>query len=98
MIEIEDQPQYHDLTVAPTGEFIIADSYNIDKVKDSLSGKENLDSPLELDMIEFKDWNDNRLNFTCNELMDWEKTLDMEVDTSEWKIKIKTPHNRVDGR
>ena len=93
LIEIESQPQYHDLTVAPTGEFIIADSYHIDKIKDSLKGKESLNSPFEIDMIEFKNWNENNLNFTCNELMDYEKVLDMVVDANEWKIKNKTPHN-----
>jgi hypothetical protein len=64
--EIEDRPQYQNLTVAPNGDFILADFYNFEKVTTSIKNKVSIDSPIEMDTIEFKKWNNSRLEFTCN--------------------------------
>jgi hypothetical protein len=44
IIEFEDQPQYHNLTVAPDGSFILADYYNIERLNTSFKNIESLSS------------------------------------------------------
>ena len=89
LIEFEDQPQFHSLTVAPKGEFILADYYHLKKVSISLKHSELIESPIQMDMIEFKNWEGHKLSFTCDEFMNWDRHLAMELDTGDWKIKVK---------
>ncbi|WP_341225234.1 hypothetical protein [uncultured Arcticibacterium sp.] len=89
VINLEDQPQYHDLTVAPNGEFIIADYYNLEKIIKDLKQKTPIDSPIQMDMIEFKKWDDSKLEFTCDEFMNWDRHLTMTYDSKTNKIEIK---------
>jgi len=89
LIYLEDQPQYHNLTVTPSGEFIIADYYTLKKITNNLKQKTPLDSPIPMDMIEFKKWNDSKLEFTCNEFMNWDRHLTMTYDNETNKIEIK---------
>jgi hypothetical protein len=89
VIELEDQPQYHNLTVAPSGEIIIADYYNIQKINNSLKNKGAINSPIGMDMIKFKSWNEGILSFECDEFLNWERHLEMELDTHTWSIRIK---------
>jgi hypothetical protein len=51
LTDLEDVPQYQNLTIAPNGDFILADYYNFEKVKTSI---EQIESPIQMDMIEFK--------------------------------------------
>ena len=89
LIEIEDQPTYNIMTVAPSGEFVLGYYYNISKIEKDIKEKIKIESPIEMDMIEFKDWNGNKLNFICDEFMNWERHLKMELDCENWKINIK---------
>lgn len=88
LIEFEDQPQYQNLTVAPTGSFILADYYNIDKIETTLNEKISISSPIEMDMIKFKNWNDRKLEFTCDEFTNWDRHLVMELDADKLTIEI----------
>ncbi len=89
LTELEDQPAYNKMTVAPNGEFILGYYYYIDKIDKTIKEKTRIESPIEMDMIEFKNWNGNKLNFICDEFMNWKKHLEMELDSENWKINIK---------
>ena len=89
LIEIEDQPQYQNLTVAPNGDFILADYYNFEKVTTSIKDKEPIESPIQMDIIEFKKWVNKKLQFTCDEFLNWDRHLTMTYDSETNKIEIK---------
>ena len=93
--ELEDQPQYQNLTVSPSGQFIFADYYRIEKMGLSLRDTQEIGSPIEMDMIKFLEWQGDKLDFTCDEFANWDRHLEMELDSSTWEIKIKTPHNKT---
>ena len=88
LIELEDQPTYESLTVAPNGDFILADSYNIEKVTTSIKHKEQIESPIRMDFIKFKNWENSKLMFTCEELMNWDRHFTMVYDSERNKIEI----------
>jgi hypothetical protein len=88
-IDIEDQPQYQNLTVAPNGDFILADYYNFEKVTTSIKEKEPIESPIQMDIIEFKKWDNTKLEFTCEELLNWDKHLTMVYNSETNEIEIK---------
>jgi hypothetical protein len=85
----EDQPQYQNLTVAPNGGFILADYYNFEKVSTSIKEKEPIESPIQMDIIEFKNWDKTKLEFTCDEFLNWDRHLTMTYDSDTNKIEIK---------
>jgi hypothetical protein len=61
IIEYEEQPQYLNLTVTPSGDFIVSDYYNIELIRTTIKDTELLDSPIKMDMIKFCEWNENKL-------------------------------------
>lgn len=85
----EDQPQYQNLTVAPNGDFILADYYNLEKVTTSIKQKESIESPIQMDIIEFRKWDNSKLEFTCDEFLNWNRHLTMTYDSETNKIEIK---------
>src|SRR5690606_18313071 len=89
LTDLEDQPQYQNLTVAPNGDFILADYYNLEKITTTLNKKEKIESPIEMDLIEFKEWNNSKLEFTCDEFLNWERHLIMTYNSQTNKIEIK---------
>jgi hypothetical protein len=89
LIDFEDQPQYQNLTVLPNGDFILADYYNFEKVTNSIKEKESIESPIQMDIIEFKEWDNSKLEFTCDEFLNWSKHLIMTYDSETNKIEIK---------
>jgi hypothetical protein len=93
VIELEDHPQYQNLTVAPNGDFLLADYYNVSRIDGTLKNSKDLTSPIQMDMIEFKSWEGEKLIIECDEFMNWERHVILELDSSNWTIKIKTPHN-----
>jgi hypothetical protein len=89
LTKLEDQPQYHNLTVSPNGEFIVADYYHITKIVNDIDVKQNIESPIEMDMITFKGWTNSKLKFTCDEFLNRDRHLTMEYDIEANKIEIK---------
>lgn len=89
ILNLEDQPQYHNLTTAPDGSFIIADYYSVERISSGLENKEHIKSPIEMDIIEFKEWKDDMLEFTCDEFMNWDRHLVMIYDNEMNEIMIK---------
>lgn len=89
IIDYEEQPQYKNLTVAPSGDFIVADYYHIELIKGILSEREELQSPIEMDMINFGEWNNNKLKITCEEFLNWSNTVKLELDGDSFEITMK---------
>jgi hypothetical protein len=89
LTDLEDQPQYQNLTVAPNGDFILADYYNFEKVTTSIKQKTSIESPIQMDIIEFKNWENSKLEFTCDEFLNWDRHLIMTYDSQTNKIEIK---------
>ena len=89
ILKFEDQPQYHNLTTAPDGSFIIADFYIIERITNDIEYKEQIKSPIKMDMIQFREWNDDMLEFTCDEFLNWDRHLVMIYDNELNKILIK---------
>ncbi len=46
-------------------------------------------TPIEMDFIEFKNWNSKTLEFTCHEVTEWDKYYIMEYNDETETIKIK---------
>ncbi len=86
---LENQTQYQNLTVAPNGDFILADYYNFKKVTTSIKQKTSIESPIQMDLIQFKKWNNKILEFTCDEFLNWDRHLTMIYDSQTNKIEIK---------
>jgi len=89
IVETEDQPQYTNLEVAPDGTFILSEFSDVYKMTNSLKDMEVIESPFEMDLIEFKGWIGNNLQFECDEMGRWERHEKMELNVSDWTIKVK---------
>lgn len=89
ILEIENQPQYHSLTIAPDGTFVFADYYNIERLRDGFKNMELIKGAIEMDMIKFTGWISDRLLFTCDEFTNWERHLEMVLDSRDWTIRIR---------
>ncbi|QLC65230.1 hypothetical protein LPB248_02705 [Flavobacterium sp. LPB0248] len=89
LMDYEDHPQYQNLTVAPNGDFILADNYDFEKVTTSIKQKSPIESPIQMDLIEFKNWEKSKLEFTCNELLNWDRHLIMIYNSETNNIEIK---------
>lgn len=88
VIMLEDRAKYHHVTAAPTGDFILADYYNLERVKQTISQKESIESPVQMDMIELNGWEGNHLRFKCDEFLNWDRHLDMILDIEKWEIRM----------
>ena len=93
IIETQGQPEYQALEVSPDGEFIFHNFYEIEKMNKSLSDMTQIESPFKMDDIRFERWNEKVLEFKCEEFANWSRNEIMELDTNDWKIRIKTSHN-----
>ncbi len=87
--ELEDQPQCQNLTTTPNGDFILADYYSFEKVTTSIKQRELIESPIQMDIIEFKKWDNEKLEFTCDEFLNWDRHLTMTYNSETNKIEIK---------
>lgn len=84
----ETQKIYQDLTVTPTGDFIIADYYNIEKTGATIKDRQLLVSPIKMDMIKFNDWSENILSISCEDLGIVDSKVELELDANSFKINI----------
>lgn len=89
LTDFENQPQYQNLTTAPDGNFILADYYNFEKITISIKQKVPVESPIQMDLIKFKKWDKTKLEFTCDEFLNWDRHLTMTYDSETNKIEIK---------
>jgi len=89
IIEIERNLQYHNLTVSPDGEYLIADYYRIEKISNSIGLKAEIKSPVQMDDVKFGGWSEDILKITCEEFMNWDRHLILEYNCNTDKIEIK---------
>lgn len=54
IMEIEDRPQYKELTSTPSGNFILADLYNIEFIESTIKNKKMIESPVKMDIRELR--------------------------------------------
>ncbi|MBM7603068.1 hypothetical protein JOC75_001038 [Metabacillus crassostreae] len=84
----ESQPQYQSLTVSPSGDFIIADYYEIKIIKSTLTERKHVDSPMKMDMIKFHKWSNNKLSISCEEFLSWNH-VELELDGKTFEVSVK---------
>lgn len=89
LLEFEGQPPYKELTVSPNGDFIISDYYSISRIGESIKNMIEIESPIQMDMIEFKGWHNGKLTIKCDEFTNWDNHLELELETTTWSIEIK---------
>ncbi|MGM9988654.1 MAG: hypothetical protein ACI35O_15730 [Bacillaceae bacterium] len=89
LTDYESQPQYQCITVTPSGDFIIADYYAIEKIESTLKDKRLLESPIKMDIIKFNGWTNNKLLITCDEFLNWSNHVELELDGDTLEITIK---------
>jgi hypothetical protein len=90
IMEFESDHLYQSLTVSPSGDFIIADYYSIEVIESTLSEKQTIESPIEMDMIKFLRWTNNKLSVRCYELVNWDNQFELELDGDSFELNIKT--------
>ncbi|MBA2941971.1 hypothetical protein HZF08_27145 [Paenibacillus sp. CGMCC 1.16610] len=89
LVEYESQPQYQILTVTTLGDFILADYYSIEIIKSTLEDKISVDSPIKMDTIKFQGWYNNKLAITCDEFLNWDNHVELELDGDTLDITLK---------
>lgn len=95
LIEYEPQPQYQNLTVTPSGDFSVAGYYGIDIVGALLEDKKPIESPVKMDMFKFGEWTDKKLSITCDEFLNWDNQVELELDAETLEINIKRSNKRA---
>lgn len=88
LIKYEDQPQYNEMTESPDGNFILSDYYNIYQICKDIDEIQKIKSPIKMDDIHFNNWNENKLEFSCEEFTAWNNHFLMEYDCGSNLIKI----------
>ncbi|TGK38487.1 hypothetical protein EHQ13_16425 [Leptospira gomenensis] len=88
IIEIMESPQFKSITVSPQGDFILADSYHIQRLGKKLATMESINSPVEMDSIVFKEWVNDNLLIYCEEFTNWTRKLELQLNSKTWEIKI----------
>jgi len=67
IIELDEKPPYHNLTVSPNGEIIFADYYQIEKMNSSLADMEIISNPIKMDKIELTEMKNDKIRHTSDE-------------------------------
>lgn len=89
LTEYESDPQYQCLTVTQSGDFIIADYYGIEKIESSIKDKKPVESPIKMDTVMFQGWSKNKLLITCDEFLNWDNHLELELEGDTLEITVK---------
>jgi hypothetical protein len=90
-IDITHNFGYRELAVAPNGNFILADFYDLSKITDNIRQVTAINEPYRFDCISFKSWKDEKLEFTCEDFLQRENKYLMTYDSITDKIEIKSP-------
>ena len=89
IVELDDQTEYQNLTLAPNGSFILIDYSKLEKLTTSIRQTERIESPIQMDTIELKGWENEKLKFTCDEFLNWDRHFAMAYDCETNKIEIE---------
>ncbi|MBM9578180.1 hypothetical protein JWG45_13565 [Leptospira sp. 201903070] len=88
VIETMESPQFRNITVSPRGDFIFADYYHIQRLENKLTSMKYINSPVEMDSIIFKEWDNDNLLIYCEEFTNWTRKLELQLNCNTWEIKI----------
>lgn len=47
-------------------------------------------SPIKMDNIQFHGWSNNKLSITCDEFLNWNNRVELELDGETFEIAIKS--------
>lgn len=94
-MEYEPKPSYQCLTVTPAGDFIVADYYCIEIIESTLKDKIQVESPIKMDSIKLHGWSKNMLLISCNEFLNWNNYVELELDSETLEITIKDSRNLI---
>ena len=72
--------EFRNLTVGPSGDFIISDSNTIFRIENNIQLIIPLKSPFRMDLIKFKNWDVGNLLFECEEFCNWGVTHRMKLN------------------
>lgn len=89
LLDSASEPGYRCLTVSPSGEFIAADDYHVDLLHPNLPEVTSIRNPIEVDRIEFKGWQGNKLSISCAEFLDINQGIELELDSETYEIVFK---------
>lgn len=92
LIEYESQPQYQSLTVTSSGDFIVADYYDIEIINSTLEDKKLVYSPIKMDKIKFHGWINNKLIITCDEFLNSNNHVKLELDGKTLELTVIDSH------
>ena len=56
-----------------------------------------MESPIKMDMIKFEMWSDNELSITCDEFLNWDNHVELELDSETLEITIKNSNRSAKG-
>lgn len=83
LLEHESHRLYKNLTLTPNGDYLISEYCTIELFNDSLLNKKIIETPFEMDMIEFHEWNENKLLIKCeHQYINREYELLFDCETS----------------
>lgn len=86
LITSESNSHYQSLTGTPSGVFVIADYSDIMKIESNLDEVKQLKSPVKMDNIKFGKWSMNKLSISCDEFLNWENHIELELDGDTLEI------------
>lgn len=87
LIALTENLMYEEATSAPNGDIIISDSYNIEKITEN-DEQILIESPIQMDSIEFKGWEGHLLKFECYEFLNWQNYFEMIYNNETNQISI----------
>ncbi|WP_143106410.1 hypothetical protein [Pustulibacterium marinum] len=77
--EIKDH-DFQNIEVTPKGNFLLHNYFELFIFENTLKDIKAVSGPLDMDDIQFLNWNNNCLKFRYNELGNWNKQLIMEYN------------------
>jgi hypothetical protein len=92
LLDFASEPGYRCLTVSPSGEFLAADDYHVSLLHPNLHDATSILNPIDVDMITFTGWNENKLSISCKEFLNIERALELELDSETYEVVLKDFH------
>lgn len=86
LVDLMEMPNFKDLTFAPNGDLIVTDDYNLFRFTKNSTEMEQINSPIAMENIRFKQWDGTKLTFSCVEFLNWERKLQLVYDFETHKI------------
>lgn len=88
LINYLDRPTYRELAVSLLGDCTMAEYYYIEIVDKELNSIHNVDTPIPLDMISFRYWQDSDLVVEADEFCNWNNHVKLLLDAESLEVTI----------